>query len=168
MNYVVREGLFEGVSDDKFDPNGKMTRAMLVTVLWRMEGSPKVYSYADFKDVSRSTWYTTAVAWASKHGIVKGISDTEFAPNASITREQMAALLYRYAEYKGVDISASASLTAFTDGAKVSKYAQLPMEWAVTFGLIQGMNDNTLAPQGTATRAQVATILMRFSQWFGL
>lgn len=167
VSYVVREGLFEGVSDDKFDPNGNMTRAMLVTVLWRMEGSPKVYGYADFKDVARGTWYTTAVAWASKHGIVKGISDTEFAPNASITREQMAALLFRYAEYKGMDTSASASLKGYADGAKVSKYAQVPMEWAVTFGLIQGMNDNMLAPQGTATRAQVATILMRFDQWFG-
>ena len=84
------------------------------------------------------------------------------------TSEDTASAATPIIEYKGVDISASASLTAFTDGAKVSKYAQLPMEWAVTFGLIQGMNDNTLAPQGTATRAQVATILMRFSQWFGL
>lgn len=168
VDYVVREGLFEGVSEDLFDPNGNMTRAMLVTVLWRLEGSPKIYSYAGFDDVARGTWYTTAVAWAEKYDIVEGISETKFAPNASITREQLATILYRYADYKGLGLDLDADLSGYTDAGKISDYAKDGMQWAVTYGLMQGMTQKTLAPQGTATRAQVATMLMRFAEWFGL
>jgi hypothetical protein len=145
-----------------------MTRAMLVTVLWRLEGSPKTYSYASFEDVGRNEWYTEAVAWASANGIVNGFSETEFAPNVSITREQMAAMLYRYAAFKGLEVNARADLSIYADADQISDYAKDAMSWAVAYGFIQGMTANTLAPQGTATRAQVATILMRFDIWFEL
>ncbi len=168
VEFAVQEGLFEGISEDEFDPNGNMTRAMLVTVLYRLEGSPRVYSYADFDDVARDTWYTAAVAWAAKAGIVEGFSETEFAPNVSITREQLATILYRYADYKGLGLDLDADLSGYADADKISAYAEDAMTWAATYGLVQGMTADTLAPQGTATRAQVATILMRFAEWFGL
>jgi len=168
VNYVVKEGLFEGVSEDEFRPNGSMTRAMLVTVLWRLEGEPTVFWYSDFEDVSAYAWYADAVAWASANGIVNGVSATEFDPDAPITREQMAAMLYRYAGFKGLDVSVDGDLNAYADAEDVSDYAKDAMAWAVSNGFIQGMNETTLAPQGTATRAQVATILMRFNKWFDL
>ena len=127
-----------------------------------------MFWYSDFEDVSAYAWYADAVAWASANGIVNGVSATAFDPDAPITREQMAAMLYRYAGFKGLDVSVDGDLNAYADAEDVSDYAKDAMAWAVSNGFIQGMNDTTLAPQGTATRAQVATILMRFNKWFDL
>lgn len=162
---AVDMGLFTGVSDNYFQPDGSMTRAMLVTVLWRLEGSPAAGS-ADFADVANGSWYDKAVAWANKEGIVTGISDASFAPNAAITREQMATMLYRYAKYLGLNTAAKADLSDYADADKISAYAVDAMAWAVRAGLINGVTADTLAPAGTATRAQVATILVRFVEKF--
>lgn len=162
VEMVVSQGLFEGVSYNEFNPNGTMTRAMLVTVLWRLAGQPVPYAGSSFSDVPSYEWYADAVAWAQQSGIVDGVSETSFAPNQSITREQMAVILHRYAKSLGYSGAQSADLFWYADGAKVSSYAQDAMSWAVAKGLISGMTESTLAPQGTATRAQVATILMRF------
>ena len=162
VTMVVSEGLFEGTSYNYFEPNGTMTRAMLVTVLWRLAGQPVPYKASSFADVPSYEWYADAVAWAEQYGIVDGVSETSFAPNQSITREQMAVILHRYAKSLGYSGTQSADLSWYADGAKVSSYAEGAMSWAVAKGLISGMTETTLAPQGTATRAQVATILMRF------
>ena len=162
---AVDMGLFTGVSDNYFQPDGSMTRAMLVTVLWRLEGSPAAGS-ADFADVANGSWYDKAVAWANEEGIVTGISDASFAPNAAITREQMATMLYRYAKYLGLNTAAKADLSDYADADKISAYAVDAMAWAVRAGLINGVTADTLAPAGTATRAQVATILVRFVEKF--
>lgn len=162
---AVDMGLFTGVSDNYFQPDGSMTRAMLVTVLWRLEGSPAAGS-SDFADVANGSWYDKAVAWANEEGIVTGISDASFAPNAAITREQMATMLYRYAKYLGLNTAAKADLSDYADADKISAYAVDAMAWAVRAGLINGVTADTLAPAGTATRAQVATILVRFVEKF--
>jgi len=159
--YAVDNGLFNGVSDTEFAPNATMTRAMLVTVLWRMEGAPKARA-CEFKDVAEGAWYEEAVAWAAEESIVNGMTETSFAPNAAITREQMATILYRYAQYKGMSTRGNADLDDYTDADSISAYAAKAMNWAVANGLITGMTETALAPTGTATRAQVATILMRF------
>lgn len=161
--YVVENDLFNGVSDTKFAPDSSMTRAMLVTVLYRMEGAKHAAS-SSFTDVAANAWYAEAVAWAAEKNIVNGVSATQFAPDNNITREQMAAILYRYAEYKGYDVSKSASLNAFADASEVSAYAKAPFAWTVAEGLISGRSNTELAPQGTATRAEVASVLMRFQQ----
>ena len=162
VEMVVSAGLFEGVSENRFDPNGTMTRAMLVTVLWRLAGEPEADSASSFSDVSRRAWYADAVAWANENGIVTGINEATFAPDQNITREQMAVILYRYAQTIGLDVSARADLSGYADASGISAYAEEAMSWAVAEGLISGMTETTLAPKGTATRAQVATILMRF------
>ncbi len=164
ITYVYNNGLFNGVSDTLFAPNSTMTRAMLVTVLYRMEKTPAVTEGRSFSDVKSGTWYTDAVSWASSHEIVKGFDDGTFGPNKDITREQMAAILMRYAEYKGYDVSKTADISAYTDASKVGSWALDDMRWAVGSGLITGIDSKTLAPKGNATRAQVATILMRFQQ----
>ena len=135
-----------------------------MTILYRLEGSPAVTGTSAFVDVPAGQWYTDAVNWAAANQIVKGTSATTFAPNDSITREQMAAILYRYAQYKGYDVTASADLSAYTDAAIISSYAVSAMQWAVGEGLINGITDTTLVPGGSATRAQVAAILMRFCE----
>ena len=116
--------------------------------------------------MAADSWYGTAVYWARANGIVNGVSDTAFAPNQALTREQMAAILYRYAEYKGADLSASADLSGYTDAGQIATYAQAAMAWSTSTGLITGTSDTTLSPRGTATRAQVATILQRMSDLF--
>ena len=161
IRYVVDRGLMNGVSDTTFSPNSTLTRSMLVTILHRLEGTPAA-SGNSFADVASDTWYTDAVSWAAANGIVTGYSDTQFAPDDSITREQLAAILYRYAAYKGMDTSATADLTNFPDNGSVSTWAGDSVKWAVSFGLISGKDDGRLDPLGTATRAEVATILMRF------
>ena len=140
-----------------------MTRAMLVTVLWRYAEKPAATQGSTFSDVAQGQWYTDAVAWAAENGIVNGVGDGKFDPEGTVTREQMAAILYRYAQYKDCDVSDSASLQSFGDAGTVSSYAVPSMEWAVGAELINGMDGN-LKPKGTATRAQVATILMRFCE----
>lgn len=156
VRYAVSNGLFTGLSATEFGPSKSMTRAMLVTVLYRMAGEPYAPA-ASFKDVAAGSWYAPAVGWAASEGIVTGTGDGKFSPNVSITREQMAAILYRYAKASG-----GASLDGFSDGDTVSSYAKAPMEWAVGAGLITG-SGGKLMPKGTATRAQVAAILHRFA-----
>ena len=159
---AVYRGLFNGVSSDLFDPDSAITRAMFVTVLYRMEGQPAVDQKAGFTDVAEGSYYAAAVDWAAKNGIVNGVSETSFDPDAAITREQMAAILYRYAAYWELDVSAEADLSAYEDASSVSAYAQAAMQWAVANGVINGTSATTLEPAGTATRAQAATVLVRF------
>ena len=163
--YVWANGLMDGVDDGVFDPDGTTSRAMVVTILWRLEGEPDPginlgYPYAD---VEPDSWYTDAVYWARANGIVDGVSGTEFAPGDPITREQFAAILYRYAAYKGYDVTATGDLSQFPDGNNVSDWAVEAVEWAVSANLLQG-DDAGLLPSGTATRAQSAALLMRFCQ----
>ena len=162
VQFAVSNGLFNGVGNDKFDPNGSMTRAMLVTVLYRLEGEPAVRGTSPFTDVSNNIWYTDAVIWAEDNGIVNGVGDNKFDPNSSITREQMAAVLFRYAQYKKYDTSASNGLSKYSDFSSISAYSLNALKWANAEGLITGRTTTTLAPKGTATRAEVAAILYRF------
>ena len=157
--YTYNNALFAGTTATAFSPDVTMTRAMLVTVLWRMEGSPKA-AEPTFADV-RGTWCSEAVGWAAANGIVAGYNKNVFAPNATITREQMAAILYRYAAFKGIDVSAAGDLSGFTDVDSVSAYALDAMSWAVAEGILSG-NKGNLMPDGGATRAQVAAILHRY------
>ena len=158
---IVAAGLMNGTSESTFEPNGNMTRAMLVTLFWRMEGEPAAASSASFEDVAAGIWYADAVNWANGEGIVTGFSDTEFGPQSAITREQIAVLLYRYEQYKGNDVSARADLSGYSDYAQISGYAQDAMSWANAEGLMTGRTASTLDPKGTATRAEIATLLVR-------
>lgn len=165
VKYAGENSLMSGVGGGKFALNTETNRAMMVTILHRMEGAPQADDAA-FSDVASGSYYADAVAWASSEGIVSGYSETLFAPNDPITREQMAAILYRYAEYKGYDISISEDLSAFRDSDNIASYAEEAMSWAVGAGLISGTDSSALTPSGTATRAQIAAILMRFSDAF--
>lgn len=159
--YAYENGLFSGTSDTTFSPNASMTRAMLVTVLYRLEGQPTVSGRSGFSDVKLNSYYEDAVTWAADNGIVNGTGATTFSPNTNVTREQMAAILYRYAQYKQYGTTASAGLNGFSDAAKVSAYAKAPLSWAVAEKLVNG-SEGRLLPTGNATRAQVAAILHRF------
>ena len=164
VEYVVSRGLMNGTGIGKFEPDSPMTRAMLVTVLWRYEREPSGYVNV-FTDIKDGQWYTNAVAWAAANGIVGGIGNGRFDPDGKITREQLATILFRYCNSKGIDTTARADLSSFPDDSKVSAYASDAMSWAVAVGLVTGTqngNHTYLDPQGNATRAQVATILMRF------
>ena len=162
VDYAVAHGLFGGTSENTFEPETAMTRAMLVTVLWRYEGQPKGYENT-FVDVNakNGSWYIDAVAWAAANNIVGGIGDGKFDPEGKITREQMATILFRYANWKGIDTSKRGDLNTFPDGGKTASWAKEAMQWTVAEKIIGG-SDGKLLPQGSATRAQVATILMRF------
>ncbi len=166
IQFVYEHSLMNGTSATTFSPNSEMTRAMFVTVLYRMEGQPPAGTANSFTDVPEGQWYTEAVKWAAANSIVNGMSPATFQPNANVTREQMAALMYRYAKYKGYDIAAAAELGGYTDGAQVHDWAYRAMQWANGTGLIQGRTDTTLVPAGTATRGENATILMRFLRHF--
>ena len=168
VQYVYDKGMMTGVSADRFAPASTTTRGMIVTILYRLENEPAVSGDLPFTDVERGAWYADAVAWAAANDIVNGTSATTFAPNSPITREQMATMLYRFAQYKGMDaVTLQENLTGYPDGDQVSDYAIPAMNWAVGQGLIAGMENGTLVPQGSATRAQVATILMRFCESIG-
>lgn len=162
VKYVYEKGMMAGTAADVFAPNATTTRAMIVTILYRLEGSPAVTGTSAFVDVPTGQWYTDAVNWAAANQIVKGTSATTFAPNDSITREQMAAILYRYAQYKGYDVTKKADLSGYSDNGQVSAYAKDALAWANAAKLINGVTNTTLAPQGNATRAQVSAILHRF------
>lgn len=162
--YVYEQGLMGGTGEGRFSPDLTTSRAMIVTILYRLEGSPAVSGGASFADVTAGQWYSDGVAWASANGIVTGYSNGSFGPDDTITREQMAAILYRYARYKGYDLSAQAALDGYADAAQVSAYAADAMKWAVGSGLITGTSGTTLSPAGSATRAQAAVILARFCQ----
>ena len=163
VRYAYETGLMDGVGDSLFAPNSETTRAQLVTILYRLAGQPAVSGDLPFTDVEAGTWYTDAVAWAAENGIVNGTTDTTFAPGDDITREQLVTVLYRYAESKGYDVSASADLSGYPDAGQVQDYAQPAMAWAVAEGIVEGVDGN-LNPTGDATRAQIATILMRFCE----
>ena len=162
--YAYENGLMDGVGGNRFAPNSATTRAQLVTILYRMEGQPVVSGDLPFTDVEAGTWYTNAVGWAAQNGIVNGVGDDTFAPGNDLTREQLVTILYRYAESKGYDVSASADLAGYPDGEEIQAYAREAMAWAVAENIIQGMEDDTLKPAGNASRAQIATILMRFCE----
>ncbi len=162
--FAYTHGLMNGVGQNMFDPNGKVTRAMLVTILYRNENEPEVDGmHNPFEDNRPNEWYTDAVIWAAKHEIVKGMSKSTFEPNTAITREQVAAILYRYAKYtqKNVDAYSANNYASYDDVDTVSAYAVAPMKWTVGVGIIGGM-DGKLAPTQTATRAQIAAMLQRY------
>ena len=164
VTYAYENGLMDGVGMGLFAPNSETTRAQLVTILHRLAGQPAPSGDSGFSDVETGTWYTDAVAWAAQNGIVNGVSDTQFAPGDDITREQLAVILYRYATYQGYDVSQRADLSGFVDAGTISTYAQEALSWANAQGLVLGFEDDSLRPQGTATRAQIAAVLMRFCQ----
>lgn len=166
VRYVYENGLMTGMGDHIFAPNTEASRGMVVTVLHRMEGSPAA-ELANFSDVPANQYYAQPVGWANANGIVSGYGGNEtgtFGPNNSITREQLAAVLYRYAARKGLDTTARGDLSVFTDQGAIQEYAVEPLSWAVGVGLINGMGDGTVLPGGNATRAQIATILTRYCQ----
>lgn len=160
IHYCLDEGLMDGVDAGMFAPNATTSRAMIVTILWRLQGSPEVEATETFTDVSPDAWYAKAIAWAVAEGVADGYGEGLFGPNDAITREQLAAMLWRYAARP----ESEGGLSAFADGAEVSVWAQQAMSWAVSLGLINGVDSDRLDPKGQATRAQTATILMRFAQ----
>ena len=163
VEYAASNGLMNGMSETAFDPAENLSRAMMVTILYRLDGSPEAAG-GGFDDVERGSWYENAVIWADANGIVNGYGNGIFGPDDDITREQMAAVLYRYAAYEGYSLTASGDLSAFRDASAISGYAESAMGWAVGSSLISGKGDGILDPAGTATRAEVAQILMNFCE----
>ena len=166
--YVYQNGLMAGTSATTFEPNEDLTRAMMVTVLWAMEGSPVVNYRMDYDDVSDSDWYAEAVRWGTSEGVVNGVGDNRFDPDRSITREEMAVMLYAYAVRKGYDVSIGedTNILSYADALEVSEWAIPALQWACGSGVIGGKPGGVLDPTGTATRAEVATILRNFHQTF--
>ena len=162
--YVVEHKLFTGTGANTFSPTANMNRAMLVTVLYRLAGSPAVSGSMPFTDAAEGKWYSNAVLWASQTGIVTGTGADTFSPNQSVTREQIAVMLRRYAAYYGYDTSAAADLSGYSDAGKISGFARDGVSWAVAEGLIKG-SGNKLSPKNSASRAEVATLLQRYSGW---
>ena len=171
VQYTSAHGLFQGMTETKFGPNLTMTRGMLVTVLYRMEGEPAVEGQTHpFTDVDASRYYGDAITWAANSGVVNGMTDTRFAPEAAVTREQMVTILYRYAKLKDADVTAKGDLESFPDHDQVKPYARDAFSWAVGAGIIQGDSNGsvaTLSPRNSATRAQVAAVLMRYLEQLG-
>ena len=171
VHYCIEKGLMHGISADKFLPDGSVTRAQLAAILWRLEGNPAPVSAADFSDAADGAWYAEAVRWAAGCGVVKGYDNGCFGPNDAVTREQMAAILYRYAQHKGYDVSAGkdTNILSFDDAFAVSEYAIPAMQWACGSGMVHGIARDggmLLAPGDTTTRAQSATLIMRFQSAF--
>ena len=161
VDHVVREKLMNGVSETLFHPNHNLTRGELVTVLYRMAGTPAVEASTPFTDVAEGRFYSDAVAWAYENEITEGVTDTLFAPNTDVTREQLVTFLYRYAQRKGLKTDAVGSLDQYPDAGSIGNFAVEPMTWAVTNGIVDGL-DGKLAPKAASTRAQIATVIMRF------
>ena len=155
-----------GLTDDTFGAGNSIVRAQFAVILHRIEGEPLVKQALEFMDVENNAWYTGSVRWANASGIVFGYTDTKlFGTNDPITREQMAVMMYRYAEYKEYDVSATADMSTFEDGEQVSAFAKKAMQWAVGTGIISGKDNGTrLDPQGNASRAECAAIIMRFDR----
>ena len=167
VRFANQNGLFNGVEKDLFAPEEPMTRGMLVTVLWRLDGETAPKTATTFTDVDVNAYYADAVAWAAESGVVNGIGGNKFDPEGNVTREQIAAILFRYASLKGVDTAARANLATFPDAEKTSAYAHNALSWAVAAELVKGTKEGStiyLDPQGSATRAQVAAILSRYAQ----
>ena len=165
VHWALAKELMNGIGNGSFAPNGTTTRAMVVTMLWRLEGKPDGGS-SPFTDVPADTWYTQAVSWAAEAGVVKGVSETEFAPDTPVTREQLAAILYRYAQAKGWDVSVGedTNILSYDDAFSVSGWAMEAMQWACGAGILNGRTASTLVPGGNATRAEIATMFMRFCE----
>ncbi len=164
VQYVYEHDLMLGTSDTTFSPAASTERGMIVTILWRMEGRPEAADAQNFSDVQSGAYCAEAVAWANENGIVLGYGNGRFGPKDTITREQLAAILYRYARYKGADMGAGGTLDRFTDAAEISDYAREAMAWAVEQGIITGKSGGVLAPKGQATRGETAAMLMRYLQ----
>lgn len=164
VGFVVGKGYFRGVENKKFAPKEKMNRAMLITVLYRIDGEKKTNFKNQFNDVEKGAYYEDALNWATENNIISGMSETEFAPLNEVTREQLVLILYRYEKLNRKDMSGNYDLTVFEDYDNISDYAKDALSWAVKSGHINGRTDSELAPKGTATRAEVATILMRYSE----
>ena len=162
--YAVEHGLFVGTSDTTFEPSKTMNRAMLATVIYRMSESPETIYNPVFTDVPDGVWYSSAIVWAAENGIVNGMGDGTYKPTGDLTREQIAVLLYNYANWLGLDTSARADLSVVPDGNAVSAWAADAMAWAVHVGLFQGDTQGLISPRGSATRAAVAVLLQRFEQ----
>ena len=162
VHWALENGVMNGVGDDRFAPNDSATRAMVVTMLWRLEGEPEGGS-EPFADVHSADWFSQAVRWAAENGVVKGVTETEFCPDMPVTREQLATILYRCAQARGLGFTGSwAFRMDFPDLDQVDEYAYEALCWMTMKGIINGMDDGTLDPQGNATRAQIATMFMRY------
>ena len=160
--FVYKNGLMLGTSKTLFGPHGTVTRGMMATILWRMEGSLAPKGENSFTDVEAGRWYADAITWTTENGIFAGYSKDKFGPDDPITREQLTAIFYRYADYKGYKLTVTENLDKFEDADKITDYAKMVMQWAVGNGLIKGKSENLLDPQGTATRAEIAAMLHRF------
>ena len=166
--FVYENGLMLGTSKTLFSPHGTATRGMMATILWRMEGSPAPKGKNSFTDVEDGKWYADAITWTAENGIFAGYGKDKFGPDDPITREQLAAIFYRYADYKGYDLTVKENLDKFKDADKITDYAKTAMGWAVGSGLVKGKSGNLLDPQGTATRAEIAAMLHRFIEKYEL
>ena len=166
--FVYENGLMLGTSKTLFSPYGTATRGMMATILWRMEGSPAPKGKNSFTDVEAGKWYADAITWTAENGIFAGYGKDKFGPDDPITREQLAAIFYRYADYKGYDLTVKGNLDTFKDADKITDYAKTAMQWAVGSGLVKGKSGNLLDPQGTATRAEIAAMLHRFIEKYEL
>ena len=166
--FVYENGLMLGTSKTLFSPHGTAMRGMMETILWRMEGSPVPKGKNSFTDVEAGKWYADAITWTAENGIFAGYSKDKFGPDDPITREQLAAIFYRYADYKGYDLTVKGDLDKFKDADKITDYAKTAMQWAVGSGLVKGKSGNLLDPQGTATRAEIAAMLHRFIEKYEL
>ena len=166
--FVYENGLMLGTSETLFSPHGTATRGMMATILWRMEGSPAPKGKNSFTDVEAGKWYADAITWTAENGIFAGYGKDKFGPDDPITREQLAAIFYRYADYKGYDLTVKGNLDKFKDADKITDYAKTAMQWAVDSGLMKGKSGNLLDPQGTATRAEIAAMLHRFIEKYEL
>ena len=166
--FVYENGLILGTSKTLFSPHGTATRSMMATILWRMEGTPAPKGKNSFTDVEAGKWYADAITWAAENGIFAGYGKDKFGPDDPITREQLAAIFYRYADYKGYDLTVKGNPDTFKDADKITDYAKTAMQWAVGSGLMKGKSGNLLDPQGTATRAEIAAMLHRFIEKYEL
>ena len=166
--FVYENGLMLGTSKTLFSPHGTATRGMMATILWRMEGSPVPKGKNSFTDVEAGKWYADAITWTAENGIFAGYGKDKFGPDDPITREQLAAIFYRYADYTGYDLTVKGNLDKFKDADKITDYAKTAMQWAVGSGLMKGKSGNLLDPQGTATRAEIAAMLHRFIEKYEL
>ncbi len=167
-DFVFSRGIMTGMTDTEFGPSVKLSRAPFATILYRMEGEPEVaYDPAAFPDVREGQFYTAPAIWAKSTGVISGYEDGRFGPADEITREQMAVMMYRYANMLGLDTSAEGDMSGFPDAGQISPFAERKVNWAVGAGLIKGDGGN-VNPQGTAERAQCATIIMRFMDGYGL
>ena len=166
VKYANENNLFKGATETKFDPNAPMTRGMMVTVLWRMEKEPVVNYLMQFEDVNIEEYYAEAIRWAASEKIVTGYSATEFKPDEMLTRQEMVTMLYRYAEYKEIDVSIEedTDLEKFVDSNAISDYAMEAMKWSIGKGIIKGMSEISLAPATLTARCEVAAVMMRFGK----